>query len=112
MKAILNIKKQPWTGWVREQPNSEESRIETEKGTKLDYVNGAGASATVEDVLEDHLILVTNGLAPTKDGGGISLRGDFRNFQTKIRLGESAKFTTQSMDGGDTYTFSLLEIVN
>ncbi len=112
MKAILTIKKQPWTGWAIKQPNSEESKLEVEKGIKLDYVQGAGASANVEDILEDHILLVTSGLAPKKEGAGINLRGDFRNFQTKIKLGESAKFTTQSMDGGDTYTFSLLKIVN
>jgi hypothetical protein len=112
MKAILNIKKQPWTGWVREQPDPVETKVEAEKGTKLDYVSGTGASANIEDVLKDHIILVTSGLALRKEGTGINLGGDFKNLQTEIKLGESVKFTTQSMDGGDTYTFTLSEIVN
>jgi hypothetical protein len=110
LKALINIKKQAWTGWNKEQKEPEEINLEVEKGMRIDYVEDLETSALVEDILEDRIILSSNGLILQKNGSGIDLLQDSNNLKTIINLGEIVILSTDTMDAGNTFTFHLLEI--
>jgi len=44
------------------------------------------------------------------DAVGINLRADYSNLETSLAVGETANFTTQTMDQGTSYRLTLLEI--
>lgn len=110
MKAVLDITKQSWSSRVSQQPSPQTISVEVEIGINLDMVAGIGnPSAMVKDISEGSITLVTSNLAPSAKGAGIDLGKNFSKLETVIKKGESFRFSTQTMDGGDSYTFTLTE---
>ena len=112
MKAKVIFTKQPWSGWTREQPGSEETELILEKGLRVEEVNGSSNPIVeVLDIMSDGIVLKTSNLAPMFEGGGLNLRQKFNDLKTTIKVGESAKFGTQTMDAGTNFIFLVKEIV-
>ena len=111
MKAILHIVKHEWSGRTTEQPGYENYKVEAERGSVLENVSGIGnPSARVKEVKKDYIVLITSELAPVKVGTGIDLSGNYKELETKIKTGETYKFSTQTADMGASYTIALVEI--
>lgn len=105
MKAIIHVTKRGWGGDI------ENDIVEAGIGENIEIVKGFGnPSALVKFIDTQHIVLVTSHLAPRKVNAGIDLKGDYSNLETILKIGESAKFSTQTMDAGATYVIALTNI--
>lgn len=113
MQAHLQVVTQDWTGWCTEQPKPVEKKIEVEKGDTIPLRSVIGSPAIIiGSITENSLLLVSSHLSPRNEGSGINLSGDFSNLQTTVLVGQTAKFSTQTMDAGTHISITLLDIVN
>jgi hypothetical protein len=112
VKAVLKIVKQDWTGWVTQQPKPEEIIIEAAEGDSLlEVIKGIGnPSASIKEIQDDSVVLITSHLASGESGAGIDLTKDYSHLESVLEIGESVEFSTQTMDAGISYTISLTSI--
>lgn len=107
----MEIIKKGWSGEPVAQPKPELINVEVDNGTKITAVDGIGnPTALVQQINENSIVLITSKLAPREEGSGINLTKDYSNLETVIKTGESCKFSTQTTDAGDSYTFTLREV--
>jgi len=85
--------------------------VEAGIGENIEMVKGFGnPSALVKSIDAQNIVLVTSHLAPRKVNTGIDLKRDYSNLETILKIGESAKFSTQTMDAGALFVFALTDI--
>lgn len=65
----------------------------------------------IKEVNENAVVLTTSHLAPKNEGGGTNLSADNTDLNTTLNKGDSVKLSTQTMDQGTSYTFTLNEII-
>lgn len=120
-RVKLNIINQPWTGWTQQQPIAKTDQIEMTAGQVISLSDlktiGSGDIAQalgclkVEKIFENGVIIITNGLAESINGG-MDLRARTNDLKFTLKRGEIVKLGTQTMDAGNTYTISFLSASN
>jgi hypothetical protein len=109
LKAVINIVKSGFSG--KEVPERE--KVELEKGDMIDMLSGFGnPTAKVKDIRDNYIVLLTSRLAPREKGKGVNLKEDFSGLETEIKKGESRSFSTQTLDAGSSFVFTLVDIIN
>lgn len=114
MKASLKIKEQGWTGWSPEQPQPIEVVREVSVGEHLEQYFSHNMFEVVVKVrlINNEVVLLESWrLAPEQPGGGIDLMTNFAGLQLRLKKDEHGTLRTQTMDGGTSYTFTVLDIL-
>lgn len=102
--VTLEVTTQDWTGWSREQPESESESVTLGEGEAFTVTMlGDEVTVTVTEVADDGIVLETSKELARKNPGGGSDHDDLTDEFTLDRDG-SVAFTTPSLDGGTTVT--------
>lgn len=108
MKAVIHVLRRGWSGGRSGGVVGKNEAVEVGEGEEIEIVNRTRiSSAKVPAIDPQGIVLTTSGLAPRKEGAGIDLRGDYTDLETRIEKGQAASFSTQGLDGNQTFTITL-----
>lgn len=114
MKASIKVRVQDWNGFSEEQPAFSEFVTEVATGEHLEQYfphNFHQVVVLARLITKEVVFLQTWRLAPKQEGGGIDLMSNFSGLQVRFKKNQVASLSTQTMDGGSTFTFTLLDIM-
>ena len=114
MKASIKIRAGDWTGWQPGQPEPTEKVVEVAPGDHLEQHfphNFFEVVVTVRLINKEVVLLESWKLAPEQPGGGIDLMTNFSGLQSRLKKDQHATLRTQTMDGGTSYTFTVIDIM-
>lgn len=112
MKANITVVRQPWTGWVKEQPEPLESTHELQAGEMITFEDEITSPLLgIIKIHENEVTLFSTGLVQRNpDNKTINLLKRSTNQENILKKGETLTLVTQTMDAGTTYRITLNEV--
>ncbi len=113
MKAVIDIKKQNWTGWAEEQPEAEFFSVELEKGDLIEpikWLESSKINVQIEEINDEKVVISALGVVLRNENGGINLLGGRQNQKIELEKNVPVKLSTPSTDMGVNFSLTLKEI--
>lgn len=120
MKIRVKIHVNSYAGIEKETSSQEKEQIlSIGDELKSEYFGGfigatlvmAGPNLKVENITDDGIDIITNGLILKNPNGTINLMKESHGLKYRINIGETLELHTQSMDSGFVVYITPLEII-